>query len=104
MINQSKYEPLSIRANMAWNAIGSIVNLGCQWLISILVVRLSTGFDDAGLYSLAVAIFGVFSPISQYRIRYKLVTQPVKILLVNICHFGFLLMQLLLYYSLCMRR
>ena len=67
MINQSKYEPLSIRANMAWNAIGSIVNLGCQWLISILVVRLSTGFDDAGLYSLAVAIFGVFSPISQYR-------------------------------------
>ncbi|MFR3923761.1 MAG: hypothetical protein ACLTXI_00260 [Collinsella sp.] len=67
MINQSKYEPLSIRANMAWNAIGSVVNLGCQWLISILVVRLSTGFDDAGLYSLAVAIFGVFSPISQYR-------------------------------------
>ena len=67
MINQPKYEPLSIRANMAWNAIGSIVNLGCQWLISILVVRLSTGFDDAGLYSLAVAIFGVFSPISQYR-------------------------------------
>ena len=67
MINQSKYEPLSIRANMVWNAIGSIVNLGCQWLISILVVRLSTGFDDAGLYSLAVAIFGVFSPVSQYR-------------------------------------
>lgn len=67
MINQQNYEPLSIRANMAWNAIGSIVNLGCQWLISILVVRLSTGFDDAGLYSLAVAIFGVFSPISQYR-------------------------------------
>ena len=67
MINQPNYEPLSIRANMAWNAIGSIVNLGCQWLISILVVRLSTGFDDAGLYSLAVAIFGVFSPISQYR-------------------------------------
>lgn len=67
MIYQPKYEPLSIRANMVWNAAGSIVNLGCQWLISILVVRLSTGFDDAGLYSLAVAIFGVFSPISQYR-------------------------------------
>lgn len=67
MNNQPKYEPLSIRANMAWNAIGSIVNLGCQWLISILVVRLSTGFDDAGLYSLAVAIYGVFAPIGQYR-------------------------------------
>lgn len=32
-----------------------------------MVVRLSTGFDAAGLYSLAMAIFGIFSPIGQYR-------------------------------------
>ena len=58
---------LSIKQNMAWNSIGSVVNLGCQWLLSVLVVRLSAGFDSAGVYSLATSIYGIFAPIAQYR-------------------------------------
>ena len=58
---------LSIKQNMLWNAFGSIINLGCQWLVSILLVRFSTGFDDAGLYSIAMAVFAIFAPIGQYR-------------------------------------
>ena len=67
--NRDEVRPpeLSIKQNMVWNSVGSVVNLGCQWLISIVVVRLSMGFDDAGLYSLAMAIYGIFSPIAQYR-------------------------------------
>lgn len=58
---------LSIKQNMAWNSIGSVINLGCQWLLSVLVVRLSAGFDSAGVYSLATSVYGIFAPIAQYR-------------------------------------
>lgn len=58
---------LSIKQNMLWNSAGSLVNLCCQWLISIMVVRLSVGFEAAGIYSLATSVYAMFSPISHYR-------------------------------------
>lgn len=58
---------LSIKSNILWSSIGSIIGLSCQWLISVLVVRLSSGFSDAGLYSLAMSVYGIFFPIAQYR-------------------------------------
>ena len=58
---------LSIKQNMMWNSIGSITNLGCQWLLSVLIVRSSSGFDSAGVYSLATSVYGIFVPIAQYR-------------------------------------
>ena len=50
-------EPLPYRKNMLWNSAGSIVYLGCQWLITVLVVRLTVGYDAAGLLSLLAAWF-----------------------------------------------
>lgn len=35
--------------------------------MSILVVRLTDGFDAAGVYSLAVSVYGIFSSVGQYR-------------------------------------
>lgn len=58
---------LSIKQNMLWNSAGSLCNLGCQWLISVLVVRLSSGYDAAGIYSLAVSLYNIFGSIAQYR-------------------------------------
>ena len=58
---------LSIKSNILWSSIGSIIGLSCQWLISVLVVRLSFGFSDAGLYSLSMSVYGIFFPIAQYR-------------------------------------
>ncbi len=43
---------LSVKANMLWNSLGSMTYLACQWLITIVVVRLSSGYEDAGLLSL----------------------------------------------------
>lgn len=60
---------LSIRANMIWNASGSIVNLASQWLITVLVVRLSNGYDAAGLLALGMAVANIFSPIGYYKVR-----------------------------------
>lgn len=52
---------------MLWNSIGSMTNMVCQWLITVLVVRLSGGYGATGLLSLAMAVYGIFSPIAQYR-------------------------------------
>lgn len=59
---------LSIRQNMLWNSAGSIVSLGCQWAITVLIVRLSSGYGQAGVYSLAMSVYGIFNPLAQYRL------------------------------------
>lgn len=70
----TKQHELSIKQNMLWNMAGSIASLVCQYLITVLVVRLSSGLDDAGLYSLAMSIYGIFSPIANYGIYSYLAT------------------------------
>ena len=42
-------EPLSMKRNMLWNSAGSFTNLLAQWLITVLVVRIASGYDAAGL-------------------------------------------------------
>lgn len=59
--------PLSTKANMLWNSIGSMTYLACQWLVTIFVVRLSSGYDDAGLLSLAMSVVGIFSTFANYK-------------------------------------
>lgn len=58
---------LTLRQNMLWNSAGSLVYLACQWLMTILVVRLSSSYDSAGVLALAMAVYGIFSPIAEYR-------------------------------------
>ena len=59
--------PLSLKKNMIWNSVGSLTNMICQWAITVLVVRLSTDYEVAGIYSLAVSVFTMFSQVAQYR-------------------------------------
>lgn len=58
---------VSLKRGMLVNSLGSLVGLGCQWLITIVVVRMADGFDAAGSYSLAMSVYGIFGPIAQYR-------------------------------------
>lgn len=67
MNSEKMRQPLSIRRNMLWNSAGSIFNLMCQWLITVLIVRLSDGYDAAGVYSLATSVYSTFSSFAQYR-------------------------------------
>lgn len=67
MDDEKKREPLSIRQNMLWNSVGSLSNLVCQWAITVLIVRLSATYDSAGIYSLAMSVYGIFAPLAQYR-------------------------------------
>lgn len=61
--------PLSLRANTLWNALGCLFYLGCQWLTSVLVVRLSTGYANSGALAFAMANGTIFASIGLYKIR-----------------------------------
>lgn len=64
---QKKYPPLSMRANMLWNSAGSLTYLACQWLVTVLIVRLSDGYNAAGMLSLAMSVVGTFGTFANYK-------------------------------------
>ena len=66
-MKSNRAEGLSLKQNMLWNSFGSLTYLGCQWLITILVVRLADGYDDAGTLSLAMSVYNMFSSLAIYR-------------------------------------
>lgn len=66
---QSNDTGLSLKSNMIWNSIGSLTYFGCQWLITILVVRVSDSFEAAGTLSLAMSIANIFTPFALFRMR-----------------------------------
>ena len=65
---------LSMKTNMLWNSVGSIIRLGCNWLITVFVVRLSSGFDAAGALSLAMTVSSMVMPFAEFRLRTVQVT------------------------------
>lgn len=67
--HRSSIEPLSPFANTIWNAVGCFFYLGCQWLITILVVIFSDGFDDSGVLAYAMSVGNMFASIGLYKIR-----------------------------------
>ena len=67
-------EGLSLKKNIAWNSAGSIVRLGCNYLVTIAVVRLSHGFDAAGALSLAMSVSNLVAPFADFRLRTVQVT------------------------------
>lgn len=60
-------KPLSVKSNMLWNSTGSLIYYLCQWLMTVLVVRLSNGFDAAGVLALVMSIYNIFQPFAVYR-------------------------------------
>ena len=59
---------MDYRKQAAINSVGSIVLMFGQWLISVLIVRMS-GYEDAGIFSLAMTVSNVFSFFANYGLR-----------------------------------
>ena len=59
---------MSIKTSILWNTWGSLVYLGCQWLLSVLVIRIS-GFENSGILTLAMSITNMFYSIAVYGMR-----------------------------------
>ncbi|MDR1871950.1 MAG: hypothetical protein LBS60_08585 [Deltaproteobacteria bacterium] len=52
-----------------FNSGGTIVYMVCLWIINIFVVRLSTGFSDAGNLALAMSIANIFRTVALFGVR-----------------------------------
>lgn len=59
---------ISMSSSIFWNTFGSIFYLGCQWLMTILVVRLSN-VTNAGILSLAMSVCNIWYCIAVYGMR-----------------------------------
>lgn len=62
-------EKPSLKHCMLINSIGSLFYFGCQWLTTILVVRLSGSFEAAGNLAIAMSIANIFTPFALFRMR-----------------------------------
>lgn len=60
---------LSLKKNLIWNSAGSFSYSLCQWILTVLVVRLSSNYDAAGVLALGMAVSNIFAPIALYKIR-----------------------------------
>lgn len=54
---------------MFFNALGSLMYQGCLWLTTVLVVILSSGYNDSGLLAFAMTVGNMFNPIATYNMR-----------------------------------
>lgn len=59
---------ISIQSSIIWNSVGSIVYMFTQWLISIIVVRMS-GVSVAGDLTLAMSVNNIYYSIAMFGIR-----------------------------------
>ncbi|HHV10263.1 MAG TPA: oligosaccharide flippase family protein [Clostridiales bacterium] len=59
---------ISLKKNILWNSIGNITYLFLQWLITIVIVRVTT-YREAGIYSLAISLTNVLSCIALWGVR-----------------------------------
>ena len=59
---------LSVQQNTLLNSFGSLFYLGCQWLLTVLVVRLGS-VEDGGNLSLAMSLTNMFFTIATFGIR-----------------------------------
>lgn len=64
-----KTDSAIIKRNAFWNSFGSIVYLGSQWLMTLLVVRMATNLDDAGCLNLAISLTSVFGTLAAFNMR-----------------------------------
>ena len=53
MISEHK-EPMG--KDIIWNAVGTLFYMGCQWLLTVLVVRLNGDYFSAGILTLSMSI------------------------------------------------
>ena len=58
-----------MKANIAWNTIGSVFYQGCLWLMTVLVVRLSADYQNSGMLAFAMSIGNIYTALGTYTMR-----------------------------------
>ena len=79
----NQQEELSIRQNTIWNSIGSFTYLFAQWLLSLIIVRISSDLNDVGNFALAISITNIFFSLACFNVRPYLVSDVTNQFKVN---------------------
>lgn len=58
----------SVQQNMIYNTFGTLVYYFCQWVITVLIVRMS-GLEDAGILNLAMSVTAAPAIVGLFNIR-----------------------------------
>lgn len=58
----------NLKKNALWNAVGNVIYLACQWIVTVLVTVLG-GFEDAGVLSIAMSVSATFQTVAIFGIR-----------------------------------
>ncbi len=61
-------EERNVQTNMLFNTVGSLIYYACQWLMSVLVVRIS-GYEDAGILAIAMSVTASPAIVGLFNIR-----------------------------------
>lgn len=68
MFNISKTKEVSAKVQAAWNTVSLIASLAVNYLILIFLIRMGK-LDDAGIFSLCLAVVSIFEVISLYNMK-----------------------------------
>ena len=60
---------LTTKQNFLWNSFGCLTYLGCQWLLTVIVVIASNDYNNSGIFAFAMATGIIFSAIGLFGIR-----------------------------------
>lgn len=60
---------LTLKQNLLWNTAGCLIYQGCQWLTTILVVLLSSSYENSGILAFAMATGNVYTGLATYNVR-----------------------------------
>lgn len=64
----------NLRTNFIWNSIGSFTYLFCQWLLTLIIIRVTNNLVYAGIFSLSISVSNIFATISNFNVRPFLVS------------------------------
>lgn len=67
--DNTNMKELSLKVNIIWNTVGSLLYQACQWLTTIFVVTLSSTYENSGILAFAMATGNVYSSLATYNVR-----------------------------------
>jgi len=68
MMGINKEHKLSMSTNIIWNTAGNVIYLFSQWILTIVIARMA-GYEQLGIFSLAMSISNVGFTIATWGIR-----------------------------------
>lgn len=68
MMDSGNGRRLSMTTNIIWNTIGNVIYLFSQWILTIVIAQM-TGYEQLGIYSLAMSISNVGFTVAVWGIR-----------------------------------